>query len=552
MTLTAGAPANNGEVLLYGARFGLHKDPFRGTPDKHFFFASPDYRGAALELQAAMTVADGVCLLSGPAGCGKTLLLHYALDALDGQVPRALIWNANLGYEDLLISICARLGAQQAQQRGVDASRVLQSLAADSVSAGFTPVVVVDEAHHLPDAVLERLDELCALQVDGRQALSIVLAAESRGVERIRSALGNGTLRRRLTVHRLDRSAVDRYVQHRLQVAGAEQPIFDERALQRIHVLSEGVPRVINLLAGKALFMADLADRDLVSVELIDEVAGELWGSGVGNVHVFPPGAATTTPVREVADTVEVAPHLEASEPMLYPAPESASPVPGATPLDSGQDRAAGITDPVDSGRWLTGTVAVVLLILGMLLAALLLTPQGRLWLQAEGVGFLVPGGVRSPAPDVPAKTPAPPSQTSTTPRLQGSRAPQPVDGGTMAGEDGAPELMLRAQIRALLQSAVIHVNVQRLVTPPGYNAWEDYRRVLDLEPGHPAAVQGIRAIQLRLTRWARTAERRGDWAAAAAYYRKALQVAPDSAELAEAWQRASAELLESGGSGTP
>ena len=100
-----------------------------------------------------------------------------------------------------------------------------------------------------------------------------------------------------------------------------------------------------------------------------------------------------------------------------------------------------------------------------------------------------------------------------------------------------------RKQIRDLLQQAVIRVNMQRFTEPEGSNAYEDYLGVLELEPGHPDALRGIRAIQVRLRRWARVAERRGDWPAAARHYEDALMIEPGSQELAASLQRVQVKL---------
>jgi tetratricopeptide (TPR) repeat protein len=108
---------------------------------------------------------------------------------------------------------------------------------------------------------------------------------------------------------------------------------------------------------------------------------------------------------------------------------------------------------------------------------------------------------------------------------------------------DRSLELEQQAEIRELLERAVTHVRMQQFTVPKGYNAYEDYRAVLQRSPDHPGAIRGIQAIQTRLKRWARIAERRGDWRTAARYYTEALVIEPESQALAASLQRVQAKL---------
>jgi type II secretory pathway predicted ATPase ExeA len=269
---------------MYTDHFGLKLEPFRVTPDPRFFFAGPDYRLLAATLLDSLGEPHGLCLLSGAAGSGKTLLLRQVVSGLADQVPTALIWNGNLEYPDFLATVSVQFGRDLPEALHAKPLNVIEFRAREAHSEGRCPVLVVDEAHSLPDSVIAHLSELLTLRVNQRQALAMVIAVEDTYRAQMLQRLGGNLAVSELVIEAMDLAQVRCYVQHRLRVAGGKgSGPFTDAALQRLAEVAAGLPRLVNMIAGKAMFVAYLSGETRIEAEIIDEVARELWRPASAN-----------------------------------------------------------------------------------------------------------------------------------------------------------------------------------------------------------------------------------------------------------------------------
>nr|WP_197463621.1 AAA family ATPase [Desulfuromonas sp. DDH964] len=220
-------------------------------------------------------------LLTGEVGTGKTLVCRCLLEQLPEEVQVALIINPRLTVNELLITICDELGvscpSDQAGTKGyVDR---LNRYLLDAHGAGKTVVLIIDEAQNLSAEVLEQLRLLTNLETRSHKLLQVVLV----GQPELRALLQRQDLRQlaqRITARYhlgpLGRNDLAAYLTHRLEVAGVRRPLFSAAGRRRLFRLSGGIPRLINIIADRALLGAYGQGRHQVNAALVSAAAREV------------------------------------------------------------------------------------------------------------------------------------------------------------------------------------------------------------------------------------------------------------------------------------
>ena len=269
---------------MYAPFFGLSKEPFSISPDPRFLFMSEQHREALAHLLYGLGGGGGFVLLTGEIGAGKTTVCRCFLEQVPVHCAVAYVFNPKLTAVELLQTVCGEFGIAAPADSGsvkahVDALNVFL-LAAHA--QGRQAVLVIDEAQSLSPDVLEQLRLLTNLETAERKLLQIVLI----GQPELRDMLTRPDLEQlaqrviaRYHLGALSFSETQQYIRHRLAVAGpaAAQP-FDAKALARIHVLSGGVPRRINLLADRALLGAYAQGQARADRRTVEQAASEVFG----------------------------------------------------------------------------------------------------------------------------------------------------------------------------------------------------------------------------------------------------------------------------------
>ncbi|AUU24398.1 AAA family ATPase [Aeromonas caviae] len=215
---------------------------------------------ALAHLNYGLQDGGGFVLLTGEVGTGKTTVSRCLLQQLPADTEIAYILNPSLTERDLLAAICDEFLLPYGEEASL---KQLFDLIRDhllaNLAAGKRSVVLVDEAQHLLPGVLEQLRLLTNLETDEKKLLQVVLIGQPELQQMLRQPLLR-QLAQRITARYhllpLSRQDVDAYVRFRLQVAGCVQPIFTPRAIQTLHRLSGGIPRLINLICDRALIAA--------------------------------------------------------------------------------------------------------------------------------------------------------------------------------------------------------------------------------------------------------------------------------------------------------
>ncbi|MDB5946311.1 MAG: Peptidoglycan-binding domain 1 [Ramlibacter sp.] len=293
---------------MYAAYFGLKQEPFSIAPDPRLLFMSERHREALAHLlygvgsvrDAASGAGGGFVLLTGEIGTGKTTICQLFLEQVPAHCNVAYIFNPKLTVTELLQSICEEFHIPLPQPgRAVTVKDYLDPLNAFLLrehAAGRNNVLVIDEAQNLSADVLEQLRLLTNLETRERKLLQIVLI----GQPELRAMLARPELeqlaQRVIARYHLDALAgaeTAQYVQHRLEAAGLTRPLpFDRRALQRIHQLTRGVPRRINLLCDRALLGAFAGGRAEVDRAIVDRAASEVFDRPAPAARTWPRIAA--------------------------------------------------------------------------------------------------------------------------------------------------------------------------------------------------------------------------------------------------------------------
>jgi general secretion pathway protein A len=276
---------------MYASYFGLKHEPFSIAPDPHYLFMSERHREALAHLLYGLGGGGGFVLLTGEIGTGKTTLCRLFLEQVPADCNVAYIFNPKLSVEELLQSIGEEFHLPTVEGTVSVKSLVdrLNAFLLESHAHGRDNVLVIDEAQNLQPEVLEQLRLLTNLETRERKLLQIVLI----GQPELKGMLARPELEQlaqrviaRYHLDALNRAETDQYVRHRMDVAGLERPLpFEPRAVRRIHELSRGIPRRINLLCDRALLGAYATSRATVDRKVVDQAALEVFG----NTGVQPP-----------------------------------------------------------------------------------------------------------------------------------------------------------------------------------------------------------------------------------------------------------------------
>jgi general secretion pathway protein A len=364
---------------MYTSFFGLNEPPFSITPDPRYLFMSERHGEALAHLVYGVTESGGFMQLTGEVGTGKTTLVRTLLqDRLPDNADVAVVLNPQLSAIEFLATICEELGIDGDYDRASSKALIdaLNQHLLRAYSEGRRTVLVVDEAQNLQRDVLEQVRLLTNLETSKQKLLQIILI----GQPELRELLARNDLRQlaqritgRYHLQPLSREETARYVEHRLRVAGALGEVFDAGAKRALFQLTQGVPRLINVIADRALLGAYSRESRRVTRPMVHRAAAEISGdayqppllrwampallavstllvaAGAWSVFVAnrsdPPVAVAAQPVETRTPVVAVdTPPIEATAPTEVIAEPEAEPEPEIT-LDEQLELAADLTD---------------------------------------------------------------------------------------------------------------------------------------------------------------------------------------------------------------
>lgn len=271
---------------MYYKYFGLDGPPFSITPDPKFVYFSERHQEALAHLLYGVGQGGGggFVQLTGEVGTGKTTLCRLLLEEVPETVHPALILNPVLGPRELIATVCEELGIDYPRRATRKALLdLLNRRLLDIHAAGGRAVLVVDEAQNLSPQALEQIRLLTNLETESAKLLQIILIGQPE-LRRLLDQPGLRQIAQRITaryhLEPLSAPETAAYVGHRLAVAGAARNPFARGALAELHRQSGGIPRLINIIADRALLAAFTQNRERAGPRTVRQAAAEVRGHG--------------------------------------------------------------------------------------------------------------------------------------------------------------------------------------------------------------------------------------------------------------------------------
>lgn len=265
---------------MYEEYFGFHTRPFSITPDPRFLYDTPSYREAFAGMRYGIEARKGFIVITGDAGTGKTRLVKDFMQRAEVKIRTAFIPNPKLTATELLPFVLNELRiTPPTQERGAMTLQLKEYLF-EQFKKHHIVALLVDEAQHLSNELLEELRLLSNLETNEEKLIQIVLLGQPELEERLDQPdlcqlKQRVALRCRLAP--LKDQEVYLYILARLKTAGFEKKaLFEPKAVEKITMYSKGIPRLINVICDNALLNCYACSKKKVSDEIIEEIARDL------------------------------------------------------------------------------------------------------------------------------------------------------------------------------------------------------------------------------------------------------------------------------------
>ena len=266
--------------MSYLDHFKFQVAPFGLTPDPDFVYWSKQHARAKAYMESTIWLSDGFVVITGEIGSGKTTLLQSFLGELEDDVVFAVVSQTQLNPTQFLQAVLTEFGFKPFKKKKVELLDMLNMFLIEQYSAGKKVILIVDEAQNLSTKVLEEIRLLSGIETSKEKVLRIILAGQPELKETLESdKLKQLVQRVRLRFHlgALDQRDMRAYIEHRILVAGRDEPgLFAEDAFPVIFRYSGGVPRLINTICDSSLLVGFADKIDSITAEDIEATAAEL------------------------------------------------------------------------------------------------------------------------------------------------------------------------------------------------------------------------------------------------------------------------------------
>ncbi|MEH6649057.1 MAG: AAA family ATPase [Motiliproteus sp.] len=261
---------------MYQNFFGLNELPFTLTPNTHFFLNLPTHQEALNLIMVALENGDGFVKIVGEVGSGKTLLCRKVLNTLDAKGSEngspensppenntlsAYVPNPYLSPDGFRMSFARELGVELENLKGsFDLLERINQRLIELAAGGKRVVLIIDEAQAMPEKTIEALRLLTNLETETAKLFQVVLFGQPE-LDELLGRTSLRQLRQRITfsyqLKHLDQEGTGQYLQHRLTLAGYNGiSLFNAASVKQLCQAAKGTPRLINILAHKALMVA--------------------------------------------------------------------------------------------------------------------------------------------------------------------------------------------------------------------------------------------------------------------------------------------------------
>ena len=268
---------------MYAAHFGLTERPFSLAPDPRYLYLSDAHREALAHLLYGLGEGGSFVQLTGEVGTGKTTVCRALLEQIPADVDVAMIFNSQLTSLELLAAVCDELrvpypAGNTSLKVLIDA---LSHALLDAHARQRRTVLIIDEAQNLSARALEEVRLLTNLETTKEKLLQVILIGQPELAEHL-ARRNLRQLAQRVTaryhLRPFSEQEAQKYIQHRMEVAGQRQPIFTKLAMRTAHRLSGGIPRLLNTICDRALLGAYATGQTRVRDAVVRRAAREVLG----------------------------------------------------------------------------------------------------------------------------------------------------------------------------------------------------------------------------------------------------------------------------------
>lgn len=257
---------------MYEEFYKLNDRPFSLSPDPSFLYLGKSHRRAMDILEYGIASDAGITIISGEVGTGKTTLLRNLIESLEDDVSVGLITNTQKKFGDLLKWVLLSFNIETEETDHVKLYQLFVNYVTKQHNAGRRVILIIDEAQNLGVEALEDIRMLTNINVDKTLILQLVLAGQPELVDMLRKK----ELRQfaqRVSVDYfllpLTFRETQKYIRHRIKVAGGDKELFKQTAYATVYYHSGGIPRVINTICDMALVYGYADGAPRISKEIV-------------------------------------------------------------------------------------------------------------------------------------------------------------------------------------------------------------------------------------------------------------------------------------------
>jgi general secretion pathway protein A len=260
--------------VMYPPHFGLQENPFATDADPKYLWLGEKRKEALATLVHRILYGDGVQVVIGNPGTGKTSLADAVLDELGDRALAAVVPCAEYKGIDFLKLVERAYGIRgNSQSQGSFFSRFSEFLHR-SFTSGKKVVLIIDDAHRLNASYLKELSDLSNIEENGTRLLRLVFLGENRFLDLLKEESNLGLSESAIYSYALDPLTKDetaQFIRHHLQIAQCEREMFTPDAIEEIFLYSQGIPHLINRACDAALSRAYYLGEQLVLPDTVKE-----------------------------------------------------------------------------------------------------------------------------------------------------------------------------------------------------------------------------------------------------------------------------------------
>jgi general secretion pathway protein A len=265
---------------MYASYFAFRQEPFSIAPDPGFLYPGPQHRDALDQLLYGINKGGGMMLLTGEVGTGKTTLSRFLLSQLPADVEVLSLHNSKLDNTNTLQIVCTLLECPSGDH--IQPYEAIQQALEKRHAAGKKTLLMVEEAQNLDLPVLETLRLLTNIETDTDKLLHVLLIGQPELVVTLNRPDMRQLAQRvvaRYHLQPLSFEETTNYITHRLTLAGGQTDVFSKPAIKVLYNESGGIPRLINLIADRALLSVYQANGKQASAQQVRDAARVIKGA---------------------------------------------------------------------------------------------------------------------------------------------------------------------------------------------------------------------------------------------------------------------------------